>query len=296
MFQRQLGQIVINRIIESECADAFYDPIGFFPETTPKDWERHKAWMQPHDMDPATGKLRFAVQSYLLRNRHHTILIDTCNGDYKKRRVPLWNMTTGGAFLVNLANAGVQPDAVDYVICTHIHQDHFGGNTRLRDGRWVPTFPNATYIFTKKEYEHWEAIYKQKPYEAFTDSIIPVVAGGLVAFVTNDYALDDEIWLESTPGHSPDHVCIHLKSDGAEAVIIGDLLHSPVQCQEPTWANFAEFDRELACNTRKAFLERYCDTDVLIGGMHLPSPSMGHIVSRDGAVWFQYERSAEGLL
>lgn len=289
MLQRQIGHIVINRIIESECADVFYDPIGFFPETTPEDWERHKAWLQPHDMDPESGKLVFAVQAYLLRTRHHTILIDTCSGDHKKRRVPLWNMTTGGTFLANLAKTGVLPEAVDYVISTHIHQDHFGGNTTLRDGGWVPTFPNATYIFSRKEYDFWSAVHQQKPYEAFNDSILPIVEAGQADFVTNDYAFDDEVWLESTPGHSPDHVCIRLRSNGANAVITGDLLHSPVQCLETSWANFAESDRALARQTRQTFLEQYCETDVLVCGMHFPSPSQGHIIRRGNAFWFQYE-------
>jgi glyoxylase-like metal-dependent hydrolase (beta-lactamase superfamily II) len=292
MLQRQLGNIVLNRIIESEGADPFFDPLEFFPETTPEDWARHKAWMQPRAVDPASGKLVLAIQSFLVRTRHHTVLIDTCVGDHKPRSVPSWNMTASGKFLANLAAAGVQPEAVDYVICTHLHRDHVGWNTRLRDGRGVPTFPNATYVFSRKEYDYWETQLGQRPNEGWADSVLPVVEAGRVAWVANDYALDDEVWLEPTPGHTPDHVSVRLASNGAQAVITGDLIHTPVQCMEPTWAMRADFDRELARKTRRAFLERYCATDVLVCATHFPSPSLGHIVPRGDAFWFAFEHAA----
>ena len=289
MLRRKLGAITIDRIIESEWADPFYDPIGFFPETTPEQWERHRAWMQPRALDPVSGKLILPIQSFLVRTRHHTIVVDTCVGDHKPRSVPSWNLTSSGKFLANLAAAGVQPEAVNYVMCTHLHRDHVGWNTRLRDGRWEPTFPNATYLFSRKEYDYWEAQREQRPNEAFADSVLPVVEAGRAAWVTNDYALDDEVWLEPSPGHTPDHMSVRLASNGAQAVITGDLMHSPVQCLEPAWAMRADFDRDLARRTRRAFLERYCGTDVLVWGSHFPSPSLGRIVPRGDAFWFEYE-------
>ena len=289
MLQRQLGNVVLNRIIETESADPYFDPIGFFPQTTPADWERHKAWMQPRCMDPVSGKLVLTIQSFLVRTRHHTILVDTCVGDNKPRSMPSWNMTGSGKFLENLAAAGVQPDAVDYVMCTHLHRDHVGWNTRLRDGRWVPTFENATYVFSQEEYDYWATRPGERPNEGFPDSVLPVVEAGRAVLVANDFAIDDEVWLESTPGHTPDHVSVHVKSNGAHAVITGDLIHTPVQCLEPTWAMRADFDPQLASKTRRAFLERYGGANVLICASHFPSPSLGHIVPRGNAFWFEYE-------
>src|SRR5262245_31839604 len=128
------------------------------------------------------------------------------------------------------------------------------------------------------------------PLEHLADSVLPVVEAGLVTFVANDYALNDEVWLEPTPGHTPDHVSVHLASNGAHAVITGDMIHSPVQCAEPSWIPRPDFDRALAHQTRQAFLERYCETDVLICGTHFPSPSMGHIVPHGNAFQFAYEQ------
>lgn len=287
MFKLQLGNIMINPIVESEMANAYFDPLSFFPETTPEDWERHKSWLQPQFQDPASGKLIFTVQSFLLRTRHHNILIDTCVGDHKQRLVASWNMTADGIFLKRLAAAGVQPEDVDYVICTHIHQDHVGWNTRMHEGRWVPTFPKAIYAISQKEYEHWRSM-AQPPNQAFADSVMPVIEAGRASLITSDFAIDDEVWVESTPGHTPDHLSVHLESNGTKAVIAGDVMHSPVQCVEPDWIMFADFDRELARKTRRNFLERYCDNDVLVCFPHFPSPSLGHIIRRGNTFWFQF--------
>jgi glyoxylase-like metal-dependent hydrolase (beta-lactamase superfamily II) len=233
------------------------------------------------------------MQSYLVRTRHHTILVDTCVGDHKKRQRPSWNMTTSGKFLADLVAAGVRPEAVDYVLCTHLHVDHVGWNTQLRDGRWVPTFPNAKHVFSRQEWDYWAAVHQATPLEHIADSVLPIVEAGQAVFVANDYALTDEVWLEPTPGHTPNHVSVHLASNGVHAVITGDMMHSPVQCAELMWVARPDYDRDLARATRRAFLERYCDTDVLICGTHFPSPSMGHIVPHGDAFRFKYEQGAD---
>jgi len=290
MLHRQLGEIQIDRIIESEEPD--FDPLGFFPQTTPADWEPHKAWLQPWCWEPVSGNLIFPMQSFLLRTPHHTILVDTCVGDYKERQRPSWNMTSSGAYLKKLAAAGVRPEDVDYVMCTHMHTDHVGWNTRLQNGRWVPTFPNARYIMSASEWAYWEAMHQQEPLNQIADSVIPILESGKAVLVANDYAINDEVCFESTPGHTPDHVSVRLASRDARAVITGDMMHCPVQCAEPLWIARPDYDPELARQTRRAFLERYCDTDVLVCATHFPSPSFGHIIAAGDAFRFQYENDA----
>jgi glyoxylase-like metal-dependent hydrolase (beta-lactamase superfamily II) len=285
--QRELGDILISRIVESELP--VFEPLGLFPETTSEQWEAHKHWLQPWGLDPASGNLILSIQSYLVRTRHHTILIDTCVGDYKKRQRPSFNMTSSGAYLGDLAAAGVRPEDVDYVICTHMHYDHVGWNTRLDNGRWVPTFPNARYVMSEKEWGYWEARHHETPLNQIADSVIPIIESGQALLVANDYAVSDEIRFESAPGHTPDHVSVRLGSEGSQAIITGDLMHSPVQCAEPTWAARPDYDPDLARQTRRAFLERYCETDILVCATHFPSPSFGHIVRDGDAFRFQFE-------
>jgi len=144
MPQHPIGQIVIQRIVESICTA--FEPLSFFPETTPHDWARHRTWMEPRALDPVSGNLVLPIQAFLVRTRRHTILIDTCVGHNKSRSQRLfWHMKKFDTFLPRLAAAGVRPEDVDYVMCAHLHSDHVGWNTQLRDGRWVPTFPNAKY-------------------------------------------------------------------------------------------------------------------------------------------------------
>ncbi len=287
MLQRRLGEILIHRVIETE--EANFNAYEFFPATPREQWEPHLEWLQPRAMDPKSGNLVFPMQSFLVRTRHHTIVVDTCVGDHKARARPFWNMTSSGAYLKRFAATGVRPEQVDYVMCTHMHTDHVGWNTRLENGHWVPTFPNAKYVMSGKELAYWQELHKKTPQNQIADSVLPIVAAGKAMLVQNDFALDDEMWFESTAGHTPDHVCVRLASRGEQAVITGDLIHSPVQCAEYNWAARPDYDPEQAKRTRRAFLERYCQTGVLVCASHFPSPSFGHILPHGNAFRFEYE-------
>ena len=288
MPQHPIGQIVIQRIVESICTA--FEPLSFFPETSPDDWARHRTWMEPRALDPVSGNLVLPIQAFLVRTRRHTILIDTCVGHDKSRPQRLfWHMKKFDTFLPRLAAAGVRPEDVDYVTCTHLHSDHVGWNTQLRDGRWVPTFPNAKYIFARSEWEGFEALHRKHPQPQFLDSVLPIMEARQAELVSGDFALDDEVWLEPTPGHTPGHVCVHLASQGSEAILTGDCIHSPVQCVEPEWIMRADFDPALARTTRRSFLERYCDSNVMVCATHFPEPSTGRIIRRDKVFWFEYE-------
>jgi glyoxylase-like metal-dependent hydrolase (beta-lactamase superfamily II) len=241
-------------------------------------------------MDPASGNIILTIQSFLVRTSHHTILVDTCVGDHKPRpNRPQWDMLKLNTFLPRLAQAGVSPEDVDYVMCTHLHWDHVGWNTQLHNGRWVPTFPNAKYIFAKRELQAWEDLHRQEPQPHYTDSILPVIEAGKAQLVASDYALDDEVWLEPTPGHTPDHVSIRLASQGQQGVITGDMIHNPIQCLKPGWIMRADFEPDRAVTTRQQFLDQYCNSGVVVCATHFPEPSIGHIVPRADAFEFAYE-------
>lgn len=288
MLQHQLGEVRIDRIVESE--EPNFDPLAFFPATTAEDWAPYQDWLQPHPGNPALGYLTLTLQSYLLRTRHHNILVDTCIGDHKTRQgtytPPSWHQSTGGVLLRKLALAGLRPEDIDYVMCTHLHSDHVGWNTRLVNGRWVPTFPNAKYIMSARDLAHLESVHRKAPMVHFEDSVLPVMQSGQAMLVANDHALDDEVCMESTPGHTPDHVCVRVTSGGHRAVITGDLMHSPVQVAEPGWMPRFDLDPVAAAQTRLSFLERHSEAHSLVCGTHFPSPSFGHIAERGGRFQF----------
>jgi glyoxylase-like metal-dependent hydrolase (beta-lactamase superfamily II) len=279
----RLGELAVQRIVEHEIP--VYQPSDMFDEATPRAVAPYREWLEPDALCPATGCLIMPVVSYLVRTRHHCILIDTCVGcDKTYAEPPAWHQRQNEAWLANLQAAGVQPDDIDFVFCTHLHSDHCGWNTRLVDGRWVPTFPNAKYIFARDEYETTEA----EGHQLFLDNVLPVMEAQQAVLVDMDYALDDELWLEPTIGHTAGHVAIHLKSGPHHAAMCGDLIHSPIQLAEPDWSCNSDYNLALAATTRKEFLDTYCDSNSLILTSHFPSPSVGHIIRRADRYDFRY--------
>jgi len=267
----QIGDIQVDRIIEGEYP--FTSITGFFPALTPELLAENRAWLQPKALD-ADDMMILCIQSYVLRTPHHTILVDSCVGNGKPRPTrPIWDRKTDDTYMRALSAAGLAVEDIDIVMCTHMHVDHVGWNTRLENGVWVPTFPNAKYLFAQKEFDHWTAQNEKAPVLPFQDSVLPIVAAGRHEFVASDHALDDHIRLVSTPGHTPDHFAVAMGKGRDDAVITGDLIHSPVQARYPEISMFADFDPVQSAATRRAFLERYCDTSTQCCTAHFPSPS-----------------------
>lgn len=285
---RRIGNLTIVRALEMVMP---FDRRAFFPKVTDEQWAPHFSWLTPKAYDPESDALIFPMQSYVVRTSHHTILIDTCVGNHKDRPGrPQWHQKTDATYLHALAAHGLAPADIDFVFCTHLHSDHVGWNTRLEDGRWVPTFPNARYVFSKKELEAWRDVGNPRfSRTTLEDSVLPIVEAGRAELVANDYALDDEVSLEGTPGHTPDHVAVHLSSKGEHAVMSGDLMHCPVQCRHPEWEIAADWEPGVAARSRRSFLERYCETPTLVCTGHFPLPSAGRIVRRGEAFEFEYD-------
>lgn len=284
MHSWRLGDIAITRIVEYE--DPVFHPLDFFDEALPAVIDPYRAWLEPDALDPVTGRMIMPIQSYLLRTRHHTILIDTCIGCHKSSTdVPAWTGLRDETWLRNLARAGVGPEQIDFVFCTHLHLDHCGWNTRLRDGRWVPSFANARYILARTEY----AAAELRDDSVFHENVLPVMEAGQMLLVDSDYALDDQVWLTPSPGHTAGHVCVNIASRGQRAIMIGDMMHSPLQLARPDWSPNFEFDRALSHQTRQQFLDHHCDTDTLVLTAHFPSPSVGLVMPhRERAFDFSY--------
>jgi len=278
-----LGGITIDRVVEMEFP--FRTGPELFTDVTDEDIEPHRAALEPWAIEPKTGRLIIAVQSYLVRTAHHTILIDTCVGcDKTSKFLDQWHMRSDRSWLDRLAAAGAQPEEIDFVMCTHLHSDHCGWNTQRVDGRWVPTFPNAKYVMTRREIAAAEA----RAAPQWEESISPVIAAGQALLVESDHALDDQVWLEPTPGHTPGHVAVGLAGRGQSAVMCGDLIHAPIQCAHPDWRYHIDYDPEQANRTRRAFLEDSCARDRLVLTAHFPSPSMGRVVEEDEAFAFRF--------
>jgi glyoxylase-like metal-dependent hydrolase (beta-lactamase superfamily II) len=172
--------------------------------------------------------------------------------------------------------AGFPPDSIDTVLCTHLHVDHVGWNTRLVGGKWVPTFANARYVFGKTEYEHWRdhSHEEDDKLAVFNDSVKPIADAGRADLVAGDAQLSDEITLIPTPGHSPGHLSIHIESDGEAALLTGDVAHHPCQMAHLDWSSTADSDPVQSAKTRHQLFSRFADTPTLVIGGHY---NAGHI-------------------
>jgi len=267
------ADMTVHRIIDLEAP--FLPALEMLPELTPQLLDENRAWMQ--DSLDAHDAFKLCYQAYLVRTPHHTILVDSCLGNDKQRPRPEWHMKRNDSFMRGLARIGVRVEDIDYVMCTHLHGDHVGWNTRLDNGEWVPTFPKARYVFSQREVESVKALDAQAPNAAYQDSVLPIIRKGRADLVDDEFALGDHVRLLPTPGHTEGHVALCFGKARDELVVTGDLIHVPLQMRYPE-LNFVR-DRipELARKTRRDFLERYCDTPTLCCAAHFPSPSAGRV-------------------
>lgn len=232
-------------------------------------------WLTPFLAD--NGDAMGSVHALVLEVADRRILVDTCIGNDKTRRIRPWNKRQG-PFLKHLVQAGYPLERFDTVLCTHLHTDHVGWNTRLVDDRWVPTFPNARYLVARPEWEHWSQAEDPWTQIVMADSVRPIFDADLADLVEVDHKVHDTIRFEPTPGHTPGHVSVHITSHSEEAVITGDLVHHPCQFARPHWGSSADSDSAQADRTRRAFMARYADTPTLIIGTHFAGPTAGRLV------------------
>jgi glyoxylase-like metal-dependent hydrolase (beta-lactamase superfamily II) len=275
----KIGAVSVTRVVET-CNPLA--PTALFPDATPTALAAHADWLRPHFMD-ASGNFLLSIHALLIESQRRRIVVDTCVGEHA---IPGFTGLNNASFLRDLSAAGFPPDSVDLVLCTHLHFDHVGWNVTKRDGRWVPTFPNARYLFARSEWEHWSRQPDPGYARTLDDAVRPIVAAGLADLVETNHRLTDEVWLEPTHGHTPGHVSVRISSQGEDALITGDMTHHPVQWAEPDWKMDADSDSSAAAQTRRAVIARYGDRPVLVIGTHYAPPTAGRIVTVGGRARF----------
>ncbi|MFN0184463.1 MAG: MBL fold metallo-hydrolase [Aquabacterium sp.] len=274
-----IGQVRITQVVESGPTPT--SPRFLFRDP-PADLVLQHPWLRPHFAD-ADGRLLMSIHCFVIESCGQRIVVDTCVGNDKPRHNPAWDRLNG-PFLQQMTDAGFALESIDAVLCTHLHVDHVGWNTRWVDGRWVPTFPNARYLFARPEWAHWSQQPSEPGDDVIGDSVRPIVDAGLALLVDTDHRLTDEVALEPTPGHTPGHVSVRIRSQGQQAVITGDLMHHPIQCSEPDRVVRFDSDGEQARRTRRRFLACCAADRSLVLGTHFAHPTAGHVVPA-GEAW-----------
>jgi glyoxylase-like metal-dependent hydrolase (beta-lactamase superfamily II) len=277
----QIGDATVSRIEELTFPEI---PASYlFPDWIASLKGRDVPWLGPENVSADGQTLSLSFHTWLVRIRGLTILIDTGAGNGKHRPLNPAFDQLDNPYLQRLAAAGVTPESVDYVVITHLHVDHVGWNTVRSGDRWVPTFSNATYLFSRTEYEFYaDPKHVQQPSAGvFEDSVQPVVDAGQARFIAaGDDLPIDGFKLHRTKGHSYDHLSVSLKSAGQTALFGGDVMHHPVQVAVPEWNSvFCEFPDD-ARHSRLWALRFAAENHALFFSSHFPGTSVGVIERR----------------
>lgn len=277
----KIGSVEVWRVLEINAP--FLRPDELFPQAGPDVTERVAELSPQGALAPESKRVILPVQGFLLKTPDSVILVDACVGNDKtNQNLPAWHMRSDPRFMAGLAAAGVSPEDVNYVMCTHLHTDHVGWNTRKLDGRWVPTFPNARYLFPQAD----DAFYSEKPSPSYKESVLPVIEAGQAELVGPDHELGDCVRLLATPGHTPGHVSVEISSEGASAIITGDAIHITAQCWHPEWEFVYDHDGPEAARSRRGLLERASETGCRVLGTHFQLPSLGRVTAKgDAFAW-----------
>ncbi|GAA2988833.1 MBL fold metallo-hydrolase [Streptosporangium longisporum] len=286
----RLGEVTISRVTEVERWP--FRPEELFPAITGEIVERAARELGPRFVDPDTGELILSITCHIVRAAGTVIVVDSGNGNFKHRPALLAHHRFDTPYLERLTEAGVDPGEVDVVVSTHLHPDHCGWNTRLLQGRWTPTFPNATYLFDRGEFEWLRALFHDDPDDpvaadlarTFADSVEPVVRAEQAVLVGQDHVIVDEggtrVSLRGMPGHTGGHLVVDVRGGGRHALLSGDVIHHPLQLAVPDLAQGGDQDPARAARTRRALMEECAAGGTLVLPAHFPGPP-GRIV-RDG--------------
>jgi len=274
----RIGAHTVRRI--EEWQGEFTPPELLFDRFDREAFERHRESFEPDYL--RNGNIYGYLQSWLIETPSLKVLYDTGAGNRKDRpAIPIFG-NLDSDFLDRLRAAGTDPDAVDIVICSHLHIDHVGWNTRLDRGKWVPTFANARYLLPSIDRDFWDPVDEARYAMArgaevnrnvFEDSVQPILDSGQAELVGDGFAVADGITIHDAPGHTPGHIVLRVESEGDVALFVGDIMHHPMQIHRPDWNSVYCEDPDQAARTRRAILDQAADEHARIvpahfGGTH----------------------------
>lgn len=271
----QIGDVRVTRVGELVAPTPWE---MLLPSVTDAHVAETHPWMAPYMTDG--GLMLLSFHTFVVESAGATIVVDTCLGDDPVRVMP--GDPTFPDRLAEEIDGGL--GGVDIVLCTHLHFDHVGWNTRVVDGERFPTFPNARYLFAQAELDQLDA---DDPHDVREADVEAILSAGLADIVDSPHQLTPEVRTTPTPGHSPGHVSLLIESAGDRAVITGDAFHSPIQFRHPDIAATPfDWDAAMSTTTRRRLIEDWTDADVLVLGTHFAPPTAGHVRNTPDGITF----------
>lgn len=277
MQDRHIGDVRVTRI-EEQTGPGF-PAKDFFPEFEPETFAAEGHWLAPSYYQPESGRLMTSIHSWLLRTGKYTILVDACSGNHKPRPgMPRFDMLNT-KYLDRLREAGVEPEEIDFVMCTHLHVDHVGWN--MLDGE--PFFPQARYVAHRADFENFTAKYPGRRY--VQDQLAALAAAGRLELIDGDFSPLPGVEIEHVPGHTAGSCVVTIGS----VVFTGDLAVHELQLADPALGYVFEEDRAAAADVRRRLLPAFAAAGTLLAVPHL---GLGRVsAAGDGFAW---EPAADG--
>lgn len=287
----KVGDVTVQRVVE---ALRHLPAESMFPESSMETILEHREWLYPEFIDE-NNELIMTIGSILINDGGTKIIVDTGMGNVVPEAMAGIEVP-GSQYLDDLAAAGFEPESVDVVICTHLHVDHVGWNVRKEGDRFVPTFPNARYLFTSEAMTAWrDQVASEVASDGIPESVQVVFDAGLVDEVELSHLVSEHVRLESAPGHTRGHVAVLVEALGKRALITGDLSHHPIQWAVPEWSQISDVSAMQSTATRKSILDKYAGTDVAIIGTHYAGPLIGRLEKVGGVGRFTSSAPVHGV-
>ena len=253
-----------------------FDLCNFFPEIPEEDWKGQEAHLNTNH------GVSFNLACFLIKSDGHTIAVDTGLGPKPTPETP-W-----GELLNDMKAHGISPENVDMVVMTHAHRDHIGWNLLSKDGKYTPTFPNAQYYVSAKDWEacHDPALIEDR-FPNAPECVWPLEDLGVLNLMENGHGITSEITTLATPGHTPGHMSLLISSQGENGLVLGDVLHNTAQIENVDWVSRADIDPTQTRIPRREMMDRLERDGIPVAAVHLASPGFGKIVRENGRRFWQ---------
>jgi glyoxylase-like metal-dependent hydrolase (beta-lactamase superfamily II) len=265
----RVGDISITYLPDGE---GHFVPSGMFPASAPEAWAAHERWLD------GDGRYVVTIGAFLVRTGDRTVIVDLGLGADVDIEIPEFATARSGKLLDSLRSAGLEAADVDTVVYTHLHSDHAGWTSR---GGGVLTFPNAEHVIgSSAEFEFWRA-NADVPFAPPAESVLDPLENRLTT-ASDGHSVAPGVTLRATPGHTPGHQTVIVSSGADRAVIMGDIMHCPVQLVEPEWSVLFDIDAAMARATREKLLDELEGTDTAVACGHFPEAAFGRVLRGEG--------------
>ncbi|MDA1278987.1 MAG: MBL fold metallo-hydrolase [Chloroflexi bacterium] len=271
----QIGDVHITGLTDGSVT---FDPRILFAHDPIEVWEPF------YDRFPEYFEGQFFrnnLGSFVFTSGDRRILADTGFGPHGD----MLGYPAPGELIADLEKNGIGPDTIDTVFLTHLHGDHVGWNMREDLPDRSLSFPNARYRVHEADWNHFttdELLNDPKRGEATRRSVMPLHEKGVLDLMDGETELAPGVTAYPTPGHTPGHMSLLIASNNERALLVGDILGSPMQATETDLFYSPDWNPRMGIEARTSILDRAEREKAVVIGSHLSYPGWGVIVKWEG--------------